>query len=84
MTEGTLTQITPPGNSDSDEENFDIGRAVMVKWTKDEIGVSGWKMGWYKAVVQSSSITVSGNPANKLRSNIKLPVVEILTNKLSS
>ena len=37
------------------EEFLIIGKRVKVKWSKDEIGDSGWKCGWYTAVVQSFS-----------------------------
>ncbi len=42
--------------SDSYEEYFSIGRKVKVKWSKDEIGNSGWKTGWYCAQVQEGHI----------------------------
>ena len=30
-----------------------IGSIIKVKWTKNEIGNTGWRPGWYKAQVQS-------------------------------
>jgi hypothetical protein len=27
-----------------------IGKRVKIKWSKDEIGDSGWRFGWYTAV----------------------------------
>lgn len=32
-----------------------VGKKVKIKWSKDEIGDSGWKCGWYNAMVQSFS-----------------------------
>ena len=29
------------------------GARIHVKWTKEEIGDSGWSPGWYVAIVQS-------------------------------
>jgi len=29
------------------------GASIKVKWSAEEIGDSGWKPGWYKAIVQS-------------------------------
>lgn len=30
-----------------------VGARVKIKWTTEEIGDSGWKPGWYTAIVQS-------------------------------
>ena len=38
------------------EKYFEVGSKVKIKWTSNEIGNSGWKLGWYVAEVQSSSI----------------------------
>ena len=35
---------------------FEIGTRIRVRWTKDEIGDSGWRSGWYVAEVQGSNI----------------------------
>jgi hypothetical protein len=32
-----------------------VGKRVKIKWSKDEIGDSGWRCGWYTAVIQSFS-----------------------------
>ena len=37
------------------EEFRIVGKRVKIKWSKDEIGDSGWMCGWYAAVVQSFS-----------------------------
>jgi hypothetical protein len=34
------------------EEYFSIGAKIKIRWTKDEIGDSGWRSGWYTAQVQ--------------------------------
>jgi hypothetical protein len=47
-----LSNIKP----DTYEEYFCIGRKIKVKWSKDEIGNSGWKTGWYCAQVQEGHI----------------------------
>lgn len=38
------------------EEFVAIGQKIKVKWTKDEIGDSGWRAGWYCAQVQEGQI----------------------------
>ena len=35
---------------------FEIGSEVLVKWTKEEIGDSGWRPGWFLAEVQDSNL----------------------------
>ena len=35
---------------------FEIGTRIRVRWTKHEIGDSGWRSGWYVAEVQGSNI----------------------------
>ena len=37
------------------EELFDVGTRVKVLWTKDEIGDTGWRSGWYVAEVQQAN-----------------------------
>jgi hypothetical protein len=44
-------------NSDEYCEYFEVGRQVKVKWTKEEIGDTGWRAGWYSAEVQKSDIS---------------------------
>ena len=44
-------------NSDEYCEYFEVGRQVKVKWTKEEIGVTGWRAGWYSTEVQKSNIS---------------------------
>ena len=34
------------------DEICQIGTRIKVKWTKEEVGESGWKPGWYIAHVQ--------------------------------
>ena len=34
------------------EQISQIGSKVKVKWSKDEVGDSGWRPGWYNAEVQ--------------------------------
>ena len=36
------------------EQSYEIGCKVKVRWSKEEIGESGWKPGWYVAEVQQS------------------------------
>ena len=38
------------------EQFFEIGSQVKVKWTKDEIGDSHWRRGWYVGEVQTSDL----------------------------
>ena len=33
-----------------------VGSRIKLQWTFDEVGTSGWKPGWYVAIVQSYSI----------------------------
>jgi hypothetical protein len=47
-----LSNIKP----DTYEEYFYIGQKIKVKWSKDEIGNSGCKTGWYCAQVQEGHI----------------------------
>ena len=35
-----------------------IGSIIKVKWTKNEIGNTGWRPGWYKAQVQSYCVDI--------------------------
>lgn len=37
------------------EEYFEVGLAIKVKWVQKDLG-TGWKPGWYSAVVQSCDI----------------------------
>ena len=37
------------------EDFFEVGTHVKVRWTKEEIGDSGWRPGWYVAQVQKAS-----------------------------
>ena len=38
------------------EEFFEVGTEIKVKWTKEEIGDSGWRPGWYTAQIQMADI----------------------------
>ncbi len=46
------TQNQPGTNHEEYEEYFSIGTKIKIRWTKDEIGDSGWRCGWYTAQVQ--------------------------------
>ena len=37
------------------EDFFEVGARVKVRWTKEEIGDSGWRCGWYVAEVQKAN-----------------------------
>ena len=39
-------------NGHQSEDFMVVGKRVKIKWSKDEIGDSGWKCGWYTAMVQ--------------------------------
>ena len=39
-----------------DDEYFTVGQKIKVKWTREEIGDSGWRAGWYSAQVQEVEI----------------------------
>ena len=38
------------------EQFFEVGAQIKIKWTKDEIGDSNWKPGWYAGEVQESDL----------------------------
>ena len=38
------------------EEYFAVGAKIKLRWTKEEIGDSGWRCGWYTAQVQASNL----------------------------
>lgn len=43
----------PPTTQSMVKENLkEVGAKVKVKWTEEEIGDSGWRVGWYVAQVQ--------------------------------
>ena len=44
------------GKDEMYEEYFNIGVKVLIRWTKEEIGDSGWRCGWYSAQVQENSL----------------------------
>ena len=52
----------PEGNktesSDEYHEYFEIGRQVKVRWSREEIGDTGWRAGWYSAEVQESNLSL--------------------------
>ena len=52
----------PDGNktesSDEYHEYFEIGRQVKVRWSKEEIGDTGWRAGWYSIEVQESNLSL--------------------------
>lgn len=35
---------------------FEVGKFVRVKWSKEEVGESGWRRGWFTAKVQGCPI----------------------------
>ena len=41
-------------HGDEIEQFFEVGCRVKVKWTREEIGNSNWRPGWYVGEVQSS------------------------------
>ena len=43
-------------NSDDYEEYFCIGKKLKIKWSKEELGNSGWTQGWYSAQVQEGHV----------------------------
>ena len=38
------------------EQFFEVGARIKIKWTKDDIGDSNWKPGWYVGEVQQSDL----------------------------
>ena len=36
------------------EQFYEVGTRVKVKWTREEIGDSNWRPGWYVGEVQGS------------------------------
>ncbi len=41
---------------DEIEQFYEVGARIKVKWTREEIGDSGWKPGWYVGEVQESEV----------------------------
>ena len=52
----SMTMNETASTSTEYEDYFEIGVHLKIMWTRDEVGDSGWKPGWYSAEVQSSSI----------------------------
>lgn len=52
----SYTQNQPATNHEEYEDYFSIGTKIKVRWTKDEIGDSGWRCGWYTAQVQEGHL----------------------------
>ena len=48
--EGTIQTY----NGDKMEQFYEVGARVKVKWTREEIGDSNWRPGWYVGEVQGS------------------------------
>ena len=38
------------------EHFFEVGSQIKVRWSKEEMGETGWKPGWYSAEVQEAGI----------------------------
>ena len=55
-TSSSSSSITTFIPKEPNEEYFEIGTKVSVKWTSQVIGDTGRKLGWYTAEVQDSSI----------------------------
>ena len=51
----SLIKVKPKENIHLNEKEklCQVGAKVKVQWTKEEIGDSGWKPGWYIAYVHS-------------------------------
>jgi hypothetical protein len=60
--DGSDSTDEPEGNMrescDEYYEYFEIGRQVKVRWSKEEIGDTGWRAGWYSAEVQESNLSL--------------------------
>jgi len=41
-------------NGDETEQFYEVGAKVSVKWTKEEIGDTNWRAGWYVGEVQEA------------------------------
>jgi len=50
LEEGTIKIAS----GDEIEQFYEIGARISVKWTKEEIGDTNWRAGWYVAEVQDS------------------------------
>ena len=50
--EGTIQTY----NGDEMEQFYEVGTRVKVRWTREEIGDSNWRPGWYVGEVQGSSV----------------------------
>ena len=44
------------------EQIIQVGSKVKIKWSKDEIGDSGWKPSWYTAEVQGYDVDMDVLP----------------------
>lgn len=53
--DSVVNSNTLNGTYTHSEEFKVVGKKVKIKWSKDEIGDSDWKCGWYNAMVQSFS-----------------------------
>ena len=47
-----LVQCNTAKADSTREQISQIGSKVKIKWSKDEVGDSGWRLGWYNAKVQ--------------------------------
>lgn len=58
-----ISDKSSPGTSSEREIDeyhryFEVGTHVKIRWSRDEIGDTGWKAGWYNAEVQESDLTL--------------------------
>ncbi|CAB3988424.1 Hypothetical predicted protein [Paramuricea clavata] len=53
--QGSLVNFLSSSGNQS-EDFMVVEKRIKIKWSKDEIGNSGWKYGWYTAMVQGFSI----------------------------
>ena len=51
--QGNLVNLLS-STSQACEDFMVVGKRVEMKWSKDEIGDSGWKCGWYTAIPAST------------------------------
>lgn len=52
MKEGTIQTY----NGDEMKQFYEVGARVKVKWTREEIGDSNWRPGWYVGEVHGSMV----------------------------
>lgn len=70
-------------NADEYHQYFEVGRQVKIRWSKDEMGDTGWREGWYNAEVQESELSsdeITVVYVSEPESTYKVEVTPLLAN----